>query len=946
MARTKHRTNRGKGTRVKGARGKGTGGKGTTKRRTKRPNRKQTVRRRRRNNRRKTLRGGKSLKERWNKWRGNDTREIYRTLRAERTDEDGNLSEADEKYDQEQAGFRKAQGSHKFKNFGYKRQKRLAAIEAWKAEKEAKEETNTNVPGEPSEFVSTMKTNAAMTQEIVKAQHSAANDSRDNILTKVKNMTTKYKEEQSNIEIQHNNAFGPDIQSRLLEANRELNAVDTSGTSLTSKEKKSLKKDLKKAVDVILKEQETAISKLKLLQKQIKEGEGWSETVKKELEADELYKYYNLLDEFMEKHQLDLNSYSDPESQHMLEESSTEGAEIRNMFLITKPTKLRATGAVSRKKGKCINLIGETIDELEKDDIIFTYHDTFSWRNSDSQAKLGGSRDKIIYVIRNGKILQLPCDVKLWDKKEKEENRTCVKINSGKRIYELFLKAAAAGGGVLAGELRDVTVVEASEMLEGVFESGAIEELQCFNTRNTKEDGRQNVFNHILLYGSADERNPADENYQGILATWMEGYVRLSFQQTTANDLDEVMMSPEEIDSLAEKKVLAAVKHVSDQLKRRHVSFPGTVGKYEGTVLGQSGHGARLHLGAQSARCVGYPLEFVSTATQKIYFDRSTGKLPDELRELMCDPIKVVGLTPVSNTHQLMDGSLEDENSSGKGKAGSRRFDQTLFMGNNTDLKVAKEIQRLKEAATSLKDELKRYKESEGLPNNHPKILDAVGRLMDNSWRQWTYEPSNTVGMGQTIRTINKDVLSAGTKVRGITIGDFNTLAEDVSRILGGKNFIFVPPSNTKGEEKQWLRDIQYCEADPADENNWITLPSDICIKLGPNRVKTDPQTGWAGLKEWIKSAPGRVCMFVATKALKKLAAKFTRALVAFFTGGLSEYLRLGKGLESAVTGVLSLGGGSRIRRNTKRTKRTKTRKKVRAKTRTKRRKKKQSRRP
>lgn len=69
MARTKHRTSRGKATRGKATRGKGTRGKGTRgkatrKRRTKRrPNRKQTVRQRHRNNRRKTLRGGVSLRQ-------------------------------------------------------------------------------------------------------------------------------------------------------------------------------------------------------------------------------------------------------------------------------------------------------------------------------------------------------------------------------------------------------------------------------------------------------------------------------------------------------------------------------------------------------------------------------------------------------------------------------------------------------------------------------------------------------------------------------------------------------------------------------------------------------------------------------------------------------------------------------------------------------------------
>ena len=73
MARTKHRTSRGKATRGKATRGKGTRGKATRgkatrgkatrKRRTKRPNRKQTVRQRHRNNRRKTLRGGVSLRQ-------------------------------------------------------------------------------------------------------------------------------------------------------------------------------------------------------------------------------------------------------------------------------------------------------------------------------------------------------------------------------------------------------------------------------------------------------------------------------------------------------------------------------------------------------------------------------------------------------------------------------------------------------------------------------------------------------------------------------------------------------------------------------------------------------------------------------------------------------------------------------------------------------------------
>jgi len=977
MARTKHRTNRGKGTRVKGARGKGTGGKGTTKRRTKRPNRKQTVRQRRRNNRRKTLRGGKSLKERWNKWRGNDERnkerEVYRTLRAERTDKDGNLSEDDETYDQRQAGFRKANWSHKLQNFGWKHRHRLEAIEAWEAEKKAKKAKEENEAKEKQvelDQLSEGDKKLRLEEEAEEAEAAAvaaASAGLDNTQADVDELDASLKKAtilalENKTDSETSEKKDKDSKTAKLEGERQF-LWDThfSSTAFNRRAKLAFTNTTAHKNEITGKDK--AGKRMEEINEALAKLDHENSIAENLDPESDLNAYYLEVAKYMKEQKINVAEIEKEQKSTMKGKMlSADLPELQCLWRATKPTKLRQPGDLASKAEPCIDHLGNAVD-IRIGDLFFSFHNAESKDQLTQRKKLIGNENQPVYVIRNDKILMLGCDVKLDDKSRKLN----AKKMTSEEVHDLFF----GGINLKFDQASDSNVLErkAVDQLKVYFRSRECPpQLKLFDPAAAADDGREIMFSRILaratkLIGEGKLSAQKIENHELMVQAYAT--IRAEAFENTPEVLSLGIMADED----RQKEMEVKIENARDWIQGRlgDTTSDQEPGMWMGIInKGKSGHGARLCIGATNIKCEGVSRELL-TEEHNGHLD-ALNKKPGEIRQhldhmrynLMCNPIKIVLEHKSRGWHPL-------EYMDGRAQAGRNVYviplDETEKQTMHRRI-----IQDIRNYQQQLKTDIEQLLTVKKLPKNSPAVMTRLRAMANAAWTLWSFEGYAVPGT-TAVRDMKIDRLPPGTRVRGITINDYQRFSKQVTLMLGKPDEVqFFPPLDANGRDNSsgWLRNIQYklpTEGKEVVEEGWVTLDPDICIKIGGKYTK-DASSGMFGrFMDWCKRIMSGIINKIFRTVFPKIIGKIARVLVGIFTGGTSEIgiggVSAGKLAQKAaeVTTKKTLDvivdrkggkkggsiGGSHIRRNTKRTKR---RKKVRAKTRTKRRKKKQSRRP
>jgi len=616
--------------------------------------------------------------------------------------------------------------------------------------------------------------------------------------------------------------------------------------------------------------------------------------------SSNLFNYYEGLALFLTENNADLKSmmkdmknlslYSKGEITCFYKVVADDGANLRN------PQRDR-----EGEGKKCIDMMQNRIENLEKGDIVFSFTEGSVRADDDGRKILRGGNGVPIYVISGNNIFWLACDVKLNGRpRGKGYLVDTVKLMTAKEIYEHFWGEAISE--------KAIDMAKRNTMVDQKMKN-TNSNLSVFAVEDKEDDGRVGIFSQIMNYAVSIAGGDVP-TVTNLSALGLAHHYAVTMENA-------VNSSPPQLEG---DQAFRASKYVYDILDGQRADSPSAAGRYEGIV--SRNPGARIYLGATKSCCSGVDLALISP-------DELSLSAKDQKELLGCKPIKLISDTEPGKWSVAWDVLT---------RSGQEKLDLVGKMegDDQREMTLQQYIDEANADIIKIKEEIKELI-GKGAPKNSPEITQRLRQMVDCQWV--IFSSTKDEDTGQAPRQMMRDYIPKGSSVRGITMASYELIMNQFLRILGHeKELKFFPP------KEGYLRNIQYClPANPEEEHEreWIDLPPDCCVKLS----QLQQNQGWRGrLKSWVKTAVGKLVLSLTVKLAKNLGFKLIKSAVVVALGTLfgiaSPVLAAPMAVAAAGAGAVAAmgsaaqrwtgpGGGSRRKRRkrTKKRQRRKTRK-------------------